>query len=379
MRFLLGVLGVAVVLGTYSSVVRTVVMPRPSRSSLARMVQGVLHGAFQLVADRCRTVEGKDKVLAPVAPLSLLLTLVVWLGSFMVGYALLEASVSGLGPKAALIEAGSSLFTLGFASSQRSVLTAVDFLAAATGPIVIALQISYLPSLYSAYARREAEVTLLQSRAGSPPWGPEILARYAQTELLDSLDSLFGNWERWAAEVNESHTTYPVLIHFRSARPTRNWLVCLLAVLDAGALQLAFNPSRRQTPVRLALRAGFVCLRDLADVRGIPYDADPLPDSQIDLSYRQFLEGVARMEQQGFPMERTPEQAWPHFHGWRVNYESLAYRLAYDIEAVPAPWSGPRRRPSVVVTPTTPRDRRPGGVTVEHQYLPGLGKIGGEN
>ena len=360
MRPLLGVIGVLIVLGVFSSVVRTLVMPRPSSSGFTRLVLAALFVPFQLVADRCSSVERKDKVLAPVAPLSLLVTLVLWLFSFLIGYALLEAAVSDLGAKAAIDEAGSSLFTLGFASSHRSALTAVDFCAAATGPIVIALQIGYLPALYSAYAAREAEVTLLQSRSGSPPWGPEILARYAQAELLDSLDELFSNWERWAAQVNESHTTYAVLIQFRSARATRNWMVSMLSVLDAAALQLAFNPSRRpQTPARMALRAGYVCLRDLADVRGIPYTSDPMPEDPIDLDYASFLQGVDRMRDQGFPMERSAEEAWPHFRGWRVNYENLAYRLAYDIDAVPAAWSGPRRTPSVILTPTTPKDRQP--------------------
>jgi hypothetical protein len=359
LRILLGLLGALVVAGSFSSVVRTLVLPRPSRSSFTSLVRRVLFVPFQVVADRCRTVERKDRVLAPVAPLSILVTLVLWLLTFMLGYALLEGAVSQLGVKAAISEAGSSLFTLGFASSSRSALTAVDFCAAATGPIVIALQVGYLPSLYGAYARREAEVTLLQSRAGSPPWGPEILARYAQVELTGSLVELFGNWERWSAEVAESHTTYPVLIQFRSARATRNWLVALIAVLDAAALHLAFNPSLPTTQVRLALRAGFVCMRDLADVRGVPYNPDPLPEDPVVLTYEDFLLGVARMREQEFPMERSPEEAWPHFRGWRVNYEALAYRLAYDIEAVPAPWSGPRRTAEAVVTPATPMDRRP--------------------
>jgi len=359
LRIVLGLLGALVVAGSFSSVVRTLVLPRPSRSSFTSLVRRALFVPFQTVADRCSSVDRKDRLLAPVAPLSILVTLVLWLASFMVGYALLEGAVSDLGVKSALSEAGSSLFTLGFASSSRSALTAVDFCAAATGPIVIALQVGYLPSLYGAYARREAEVTLLQSRAGSPPWGPEILARYAQVELTDSLVELFVNWERWSAEVAESHTTYPVLIQFRSARATRNWLVALIAVLDAAALHLAFNPSRPTTQVRLALRAGFVCMRDLADVRGISYNPDPMPEDPLVLSYDDFMLGVARMREQGFPMERSPQEAWPHFRGWRVNYETLAYQLAYDIEAVPAPWSGPRRTAEAVVTPTTPVDRRP--------------------
>jgi hypothetical protein len=361
LRAVLCVVGALIILGVFQSVLRTLVIPRPTRAGYPRTVQRCVRLPFQLVADRCRTNDAKDRALAPVAAVAIIVMLLGWLGAFLIGYAVLEAGVSGLGPPSALREAGSSLFTLGFASGSRSALTAVDFLAAATGPIIIGLQVGYLPALYGAYARREAEVTLLESRAGSPPWGPEILARYAQVELLDSLVELFQGWERWAAEVSESHTTYPVLVHFRSPRPNRSWLIAVLAVMDAGALQLAFNPSQRKSEIRMALRAGFVCLRDIADTRGMAFDSDPSPDSPLELSYEAFLEGVTRMESQGFPMERTPEQAWPHFRGWRVNYESLAYALARDLDAVPAPWSGPRRTTAAILTPITPTDRKPRG------------------
>lgn len=359
MRILLGVLGALIVAGTFSSVLRTLVIPRPTRSGFTRVVQSMVRRVFQLVADLCATPEAKDRVLGPVAPLSILATLVCWLLAFLLGYALLQGSVSDLPPVNAAREAGSSLFTLGFASSHHVDLTVIDFCAAATGPIVIGLQVGYLPTIYGAYARRETEVTLLQARAGSPPWGPEILARYAQVGLLDRLADLFPNWERWSAEVSESHTSYPILIHFRSPRADRNWLIALLAVLDAGALRLALNPRCPQAEIRMALRAGFVCLRDLADIRGIPYDRDPSPDSALRLTYEEFLQGVARMSEQGYAMERTPEEAWPDFRGWRVNYESLAYRLAYDIDAVPAAWSGPRRTAEPVMVPSTPLNRKP--------------------
>ncbi|MFI9048433.1 hypothetical protein [Streptomyces sp. NPDC053427] len=361
MRPLLGVCGAVIVLGIFSSVLHSLVIPRPTRSGFTRVVQRLVHWPFQLVADRLPTAEAKDRMLAPMAPLAIVVTLISWLASFMVGYALLEAAVSRLGITEALVESGSSLFTLGFAGGNRVTLNAIDFCAAATGPIVIGLQVGYLPALYGAYQRRETEVTLLQARAGGPPWGPEILARYAQVELVDNLTELFRNWERWSAGVSESHTTYPILIHFRSPKATRNWLIALLSVLDAAALRLSFNPSQPDAEVRMALRAGFVCLREIADIEGIPYDRDPHPDDALRLGYEDFLRGVERMAAQGYPMERTPEEAWPHFRGWRVNYEALAYRLARDIEAVPAPWSGTRRTAVSIRTPLTPVDRRPAG------------------
>jgi hypothetical protein len=87
---------------------------------------------------------------------------------------------------------------------------------------------------------------------------------------------------------------------------------------------------------------GFVCFRTLADTAGIAYDPDPKPDDPIELGYGDFLAAIDRLERAGFASERSPEEAWPHFRGWRVNYEAIAYALADHTVAPPTPWSGPR-------------------------------------
>lgn len=360
-RVLAGLLGLVIVIGVTSSVVRTLVVPRGLHSKLAHAVLFGMLAGFRAAARLITEYERRDRFLAWAAPLSIPTTLAVWLLGYLLGYALLLYSLSDLAPAAALREAGSSLFTLGFASSDRAQLTALDLLAAATGPVVMGLLIGYLPTLYAAYNRREVDVTMLDSRAGEPNWGPEILARHASVRTLDALAGFFSQWERWSADVSESHTNYPVLIHTRSPRPYRNWLVGLVAVMDAAALQLALAPSMPQGQARIALRMGFVCLRDLADVEEIAYDPDPDPDGPIELTYDDFLVAVERLRRSGFPIERTPEEAWPHFRGWRVNYESNAYALARDIDAVPAPWTGPRRAGLPTFEPRRPRDRQPGG------------------
>lgn len=361
MRILELAVGAGVVAAAWLSVVASLVMPRGLRSSYTRLVHGVVRWPFQFLADRCRTYDAKDRVLAWSAPLAILITLISWLGLFLIGFGLLLAGASGLGFNSAFREAGSSLFTLGFASSARDRLTFLDFCAAASGPVAIALQIGYLPALYTAYSRREAEVTLLQSRAGVPAWGPEILYRHVQvTGLLENLPDLYRGWERWAAEISESHTNYPALIHFRSPQPNRNWLVALLAVMDAAALELALNPANPNSgAMRIGLRGGFNCLRDIAHMERIPYDPDPDPDSDIQLTYAEFSQGIDMLRYGNYPMQRTPEEAWPHFRGWRVNYEAIAYTIAYRIDAVPAPWSGPRRTPGQIVRVRSPRDRQP--------------------
>jgi hypothetical protein len=104
---------------------------------------------------------------------------------------------------------------------------------------------------------------------------------------------------------------------------------------------------------------GFTALRAIAASTGLPVDPDPDPDSDIRLTYDEFLFGVARMQTAGFAMERTPEKAWPHFRGWRVNYEDVAYRLAARLDAVPAQWTGSRRTSDLPMSPIRPRNRMP--------------------
>jgi hypothetical protein len=126
----------------------------------------------------------------------------------------------------AFTEAGSSLFTLGFAEPAGAAPAAIVFAAAATGLAIVALQIAYLPTLYSAFNRRETEVALLNARAGVPSWGPELLARTLHAlgsgvSTIDTLPDLYAQWERWAADIAESHTTYLPLARFRSPDRSR--------------------------------------------------------------------------------------------------------------------------------------------------------------
>lgn len=341
-----------------SSVLRTLIVPRGISSYLAIAVRRAVRWPFSQIAWMFERYERRDALLVWIAPLQLLVLLVTWLALYFVAYAF-AAYAGGTGLANGFIEAGSSMFTLGFAAPTDSQADAVDFLAAATGPIVIALQIAYLPTLYAAYNRREVDVTLLQSRAGEPAWGPEILARHKTIDILDTLPDFYAGWERWAADVSESHVNYPMLISFRSPRPWRSWLVGLIAVLDSAALYLALSPTRAPSEARLCLRMGFTCLRDLADVMRIPYNADPSPDEEIQLPYDEFLQAVHHLERVDFPVERTPEEAWPHFRGWRVNYESIAYVLASRLESVPALWTGPRHRLRSLMAPSRPAHREP--------------------
>src|SRR4051812_43972302 len=358
------VVGAAVVVRTWMSVIRALVVPRRSRDRVSRAVTHAVEALYRLLTIKVRGYPSRDRILATQAPMAILGQLVVWLLLFYAGFALMLGALDRQGFGHALAQAGSSLLTLGYAGPSDAPLTVVDYIAAATGLVVVALQIGYLPTLYSAFNRREIEVTLLSSRAGTPPWGPEVLARtrfgFGAEDDGAVLDEFYLQWERWAADVSESHTNYPVLVRFRSPGKYSSWLVALVAVMDSAALWLALSPARAPAPeARLALRMGFTALRSIADTIGLPVDPDPDPDGRLRLSYDEYLEGIARIASTTFPMDRTPEEAWPDFRGWRVNYEAVAYALADRLDATPGPWTGPRRTGDPPMAPIRPPNRTP--------------------
>jgi hypothetical protein len=355
------VAGLLVVLVTAGSVLRTRVLPRGIGSQISVFVgRIVVRRTFMYVARLFRDYETKDRLLSASAPVALLVILMTWLALFLVGYGLLFWALVPVSIGDALREVGSSMFTLGFSTTDTVAATVVDLVAAATGLLTVALQIAYLPVLYAAFNRRETLVTMLQSRAGSPAWGPEILARHHIVNIVDNLPEFYAAWETWSADVAESHATYPVLLWFRSPHPLRSWVLGLLAVLDSAAMLLALAPGRAPSEARLCLRMGFTCLRDIATALRMPFDVDPFPDDPIELTYEEFEGGVERLQVVGFPVERSPEEAWPHFKGWRVNYESIAYRLANAVVAPPGPWSGRRTQlETVTIAPQRPPNRQP--------------------
>jgi hypothetical protein len=356
-------LGLALIVSTWRSIIGTIILPRFNRSFIAFATWRVVRASFLLVVKLQSGYTRKDRVLALLGPVAMLATLVSWMALFLLGYALMFWPLVD-GPFSACLRlAGSSFFTLGLADAPQSGTTALEFTAAATGMIVVALEIGYLPTIYSAYNRRETLVAALSSRAGVPAWGPEIIARHQLVEGLGTLPALFAAWETWAADIRESHASYPWLMSFRSPDAHESWVVSLLAVLDAAALYLAVAPSLAPPEARQCLRSGYVSLRMLARVTGHPVSDDPLPGDTIDLTFAAFTRGVEHMRAAGVPIEQPLEDAWRDYHGWRVNYEAAAVALADFIVAPPAPWTGRRSFTSSEETfnvlATRPRHRTP--------------------
>jgi hypothetical protein len=368
-RDVAAVVGGLLVLAAATSVVGTLIVPRPVGSWLTRGVDKAVNGGFRMATAHIKSYRRRDRVFAAEAAVLLLAQLGAWLVVFYLGYALLFwPFVPNI--TAALVTAGPGLWGIGGIGSAEVAGAGpriIQDLSALSGIVTITLQISYLPTLYGAFSRRETEITLLAARAGVPSWGPELLARtrYALgsgLSTIDTLPDLYERWEAWAADLAESHTTYLPLVRFRSPKPRHSWVVALLAVLDSAALYLALAPgSAPEVQARLCLRSGLICFGEVARAMGLDAPPADSPDMArgLMLTYEDFLEAVERLREVDFPIERDPEEAWPEFVGWRVNYEKAAYELAWAVSAVRAPWSGPRLHPDPVIYPLRPAPGRP--------------------
>jgi hypothetical protein len=357
--------GVLLVLIAGASVIGTVVVPRASGNWLTRVVDWLVERAFRGLERLIQDARRRDAVLAVRAAAVLMMQLAVWLVTFLIGFALLLLPFTSQGLGHTLAEAGSAMTTIGFVLPQSPVAKAITVIAGFAGLVTLTLQISYLPALYSAYNRRETAVALLNARAGVPTWGPELLARThyglgTRVSTVGTLPDLYAEWERWAADVTESHRTYLPLVYFRSPRPLASWVTALLGVLDSAALYLALCPATAPAiPARLCLRSGFICFTRIAQALGVPVPDEVDPSAGITLTYEEFADAVARLRKVDFPIEREPGVAWPDFVGWRVNYERAAYAVARAVSAPPALWSGARRFPLSPIPPLRPPDFRP--------------------
>jgi hypothetical protein len=353
------IVGGLLVLTAASSVIGTLIVPRPLTSWLTRLVDRIVYGIYRVGVNAVSSYRRRDRLLATQAAAILIGQLLVWLVFFFVGYSLLLwPFVSDI--THAFTTAGPALWEIGAENATGAGQRTILDVASLTGIVTVTLQIAYLPTLYSSFNKRENEVALLNARAGVPSWGPELLARthYALgsgVSTIDTLPDLYAVWERWAADVAESHTTYLPLVRFRSPRPYSSWAVALLAVLDSAALFLALSPKAApEVPARLCLRSGFQCFAEIARALGHPIPREPDVSAGISLSYEEFVEAVDRMHEVDFPTERSPQAAWPHFVGWRVNYEQAAYAVISDLHAVPALWSGPRHPAEQTIPPIRP-------------------------
>jgi hypothetical protein len=231
---------------------------------------------YRAVGRRVRSKKNRETFLSFFGPLSLLLLFVLWATCLIFGFGFLyNSAAANHDPtlssfSTSLYMSGTTFFTLGLGdvtphTRAERILAVFE---SGLGFGFLALVISYLPVIYQAFSRREVNIVLLDARAGSPPTAAEILRRHTGPHGLDALQQLLRDWERWSAEILESHVSYPVVSYFRSQHSNESWLAALAAILDVSALMIANveNACARQARLTFAM-----CRHTVVDLAQVFY------------------------------------------------------------------------------------------------------------
>jgi hypothetical protein len=200
---------------------------------------------------------------------------------------------------------------------------------------------------------------MLEVRAGDPPSALEMLLRYHRIHGLERLTELWPIWEMWFSDIDESHTSQPALVHFRSPASNHSWVTAAGAVLDAAAVMLSAIDLPKDPQAMLCIRAGFLSLQHIATFFDLPFPEDPhYPQHPISVTRPEFDEVCKRLAEQGISLVADLDAAWSDFAGWRVNYDQALLGLCALTLAPPAQWSSDRAQHSLLPPTIAARKRR---------------------
>ncbi len=341
---LLAVPGLLLVFVTLWDTFETIVLPRrvSRRWRLTRHYYIFGWRIWSWWVVRMRREAARENFLAFFGPISLLLLAIMWAALLIFGFAVLHfafgshLSTNG-GPAGFgfdLYFSGTTLFTLGLGdvipnSTPARIITVTE---AGTGFGFLALVIGYLPVLYQAFSRREVSISLLDARAGSPPTAGALLVRYSPATGLGHVDAFLADWERWSAELLESHLSYPLLAYFRSQHDRQSWLAALTAILDATALVVACMEDPRGTQPQLTFAMARHAAIDLEQFFGGDIMDSPLRISFDELPrLRALLAGWS-------PPGADLDAAARRLTALRASYEPLVWRIGVRLLMPLPPW-----------------------------------------
>jgi hypothetical protein len=329
LRVLVAIAGAVVVVWALLEAIRTFVVPRGLRLRLSRPVwRGVLRIsaaiAHRLEEPRAATV------MVHAGPLAVLALPLTWLLASWLGFAAIFWSID---PENPLVVSGSSLFTLGFDRPAGVGGAVAAFSEAAVGLALLAIVISYLPTLNTNFSRRESMVAMLDARAGVPPSAMTLIERHSTFAGIEHLDELWPEWERWIVDVGQSHTTHPLLTLFRSGEPAHSWVVAVGAMLDAANLRLSAmqaSGAGNASAWFFYRAASGVMARLAAFYRLELREPQPLARSNFDRA-------LGQLETLGVPLAEDREAAWRRLSRRWDEYEPVVAALSRLVEAPTRP------------------------------------------
>jgi hypothetical protein len=336
LRLVAFVVGALLVARAILSAVRTFVLPRASNDPVTRFVFHGTRRVFDVFAGPTKPYARRDRLMAYFGPVSLIVLPGCWLVIVIAGYTAMFWAI-GVPAGDAFAASGSSLLTLGFVRPGLPGSDLLAFSEAVIGLGLVALLVSYLPTIYGAFSRRELLVTLLEVRADSPPSPIVLITRFHRLRGLDALGEMWERWEEWFSDIEETHTSLNVLVHYRSQQPDHSWVNAAGAMMDAAAIVRSSVDVPLDVRADLMIRAGYLAMRRIADFFRIAYQSAPAPDAATSVDRARFETALDVLASAGVPLVTDRDQAWRDFNGWRVNYDG-ALRGLERLTVAPTPW-----------------------------------------
>jgi hypothetical protein len=280
--------------------------------------------------------EAVDAIMVYGAPIAVLGLPLLWLITTLLGFAGIFWAIDGGTFGDAIVVSGSSLFTLGFERPDGVGGAIAAFACATIGLGLLALVISYLPTLNSAFARRESVVAMLDTRAGSPPNAVTLIERHNVFAGIETLDALWPEWERWIVDVGETHYTHPMLVFFRSSEPDHSWVSATATLLEAANFRLSAIDATGagNAAAWMFYRAGLGAvqrLRAFFTYRVADRDIPPVDRAE-------FERVIVHFEEVGITVVDDHELAWERFCRRRAEYEPVLDALARLVDAPAGLW-----------------------------------------
>lgn len=349
MQVALGLLGVAVVIAVLWESFETVILPRRVTRPLriTEIFYRLTWPPWRWLGRRVRRSKTRDAYLSYYGPLSTLMLMVVWAAGLIAGFGLIHWA-HGLrlhDPQhrpdwfTSLYASGSTFFTLGLGDvwPLDPFARALFVIEAGLGFGFLAAVISYLPVLYQAFSRREARISMLDARAGSPSSVSELLGRYGRPEYCGEFESFLAEWERWTGNLLESHISFPVLSYFRSQHDRQSWLAAITTILDTCAITIAAVPDTCSRQAELTFAMARHAVVDICQVHSVKplASADRLP--QADLAR---LRTVLRAAGVDTAPGTGPERMLASLRGM---YEPYVCGLSAYLAMPLPPWVGERK------------------------------------
>ncbi len=341
MTWLSGLAGLLILAAVASDAFEVMLLPRRVRRQLrpVRYFFRLSWAGWSKIAIKIKKGRLRDGFLSLYGPLSMVLLLSIWSAGLIFGFGLLTWAVQADRTRSvftSLYLSGATFFTLGYGDvvPKDPLAKALAVMESGSGMAFIAVTIGYLPVLYQLFSRREANVIQLDARAGSPPVACSLLCRHSDGEALDDLTMLLRTWEQWAAELVESHLSYPMLSYYRSQHDNQSWLAALTAILDSCALILTGLSGVRTFQARMTFALGRLAAIELCRV----FHMKPLNSQNNRLDSESFLALEERLNNSDLTFSE-PESAEERLASLRSTYEPFVHSLSKHFMLPLPPWS----------------------------------------